>query len=68
MRKVKAGDRIEFVSSSDPYTKLTAGTLGTVTESRVLRFGYGDVVYVRWDDGSTLTMLRDEGDRFKVVT
>ena len=56
------GDRIEFISSSDSYTRLQPGTLGTV--SMVDSMG---TVHVRWDDGSTLGMIPGE-DQFRLIT
>ena len=55
----KKGDRIEFVSSSDTYTRLQPGTKGTV--SLVDSMG---TVHVNWDDGSTLGMIPGE-DQFR---
>lgn len=59
---MEKGTRVEFVYSSDPYTRLTPGTRGTVR--RVDSLG---TVRVAWDDGSSLGMVPGE-DRFRVVT
>lgn len=60
--EILIGKRVMFVSSDDPYTRLTYGVEGTVT-------GIDDMgtVFVKWDNGSTLGMIRDAGDRFLVV-
>jgi hypothetical protein len=61
---MKEGDRIELVYTDDPYTKLKPGDQGTVT-------GFGETpyerqVHVRWDNGSTLSMLVGH-DEFKII-
>lgn len=59
---VLIGKRVMFVSSDDPYTRLTYGVEGTVTTIDCM-----GTVFVNWDNGSTLGMVRDAGDRFLVV-
>ena len=59
---VVAGDRVEFVSSSDPYTKLQPGELGTV----VIVDSIG-TVHVNWDSGSKLGLVGRAGDRWRRV-
>ena len=56
------GKRVELVNCSDPWTKLAPGTQGTVTF-------VDDVgtVFVSWDDGSSLGMIREAGDLYRVV-
>jgi len=54
-----------FISSRDPYTQLKYGTEGTVLRVRE-DSAVGTVVSVQWDDGSTLRMLSDQGDNFRV--
>ncbi|WP_395110215.1 DUF4314 domain-containing protein [Actinomadura sp. SCN-SB] len=46
------GSRIRLISTSDPYTDLRPGALGTVT-------GIDDLgtLAVRWDDGHTLGLI-----------
>jgi hypothetical protein len=63
---LKRGDRVRFESSSDPYTKLQRGDLGTVTLVRTDPIN-GATVSVAWDSGSRLSMLLDEGDMLSVV-
>lgn len=59
---VLIGKRVMFVSSDDPYTRLTYGVEGTVTNIDCM-----GTVFVKWDNGSTLGMVRDAGDRFLVI-
>ena len=57
------GQRVELVHTNDPYTRLRPGARGTVT-------GYLPdlhTVHITWDDGSTLAMLQDAGDRIRVL-
>jgi hypothetical protein len=57
------GKRVELVSCSDPYTRLLPGTRGTVT--------YVDdmgTVFVRWDTGSSLGMVKAAGDQYREVS
>jgi len=59
----RRGDRIALERTTDPYTRLTPGTQGTVT-------GYDPQhgqLHVAWDDGSTLSMLPGEGDQVRIV-
>lgn len=59
------GDRIELVSTNDPYTKLKPGDRGFV--ERVSRHPSGAfVVEARWDSGSRL-MLLSEVDVWRIV-
>jgi hypothetical protein len=54
------GDRVTLVRTTDTHTRLRPGDQGTVTYVR--DGGLGMEVGVRWDSGSGLTMLVDEGD------
>ena len=56
------GDRIELICINDPLTQLKPGALGTV--SRIDDLG---TVHVAWDSGSTLGLLVDQGDQFRVI-
>jgi Domain of unknown function (DUF4314) len=58
------GDRIVLEHTDDEYTQLRSGDLGTVTGYDAAR----SELYVRWDSGSTLTMLLGSGDRVRLVT
>jgi hypothetical protein len=59
------GDRIALVFTADPYTKLQPGDEGTVTDCDT-HFGSG-VISIKWDNGSTLSMIPDFGDRVRKV-
>lgn len=56
------GDRVRLVACTDPYTRLTPGELGTVTFTDDL-----GTVHVRWDNGSTLGLVPEVGDRWEVL-
>jgi hypothetical protein len=56
------GKRVRFLRSLDPFTKLQYGDEGVVTT--VDDFG---TVHIKWDNGSTLGMITEEGDRFQLV-
>ncbi|OIV35231.1 hypothetical protein BIV57_22680 [Mangrovactinospora gilvigrisea] len=59
----RRGQRITLVHTDDPHTELRPGTAGTV-----LRFDEDQqVLSVKWDDGSTLAMLLDEGDEVSLL-
>lgn len=62
MPNEKPGDRVTLVHTSDPYTRLRPGVEGTVT----LVDGVG-TLHVRWDDGSTLGLIAEAGDRWKAA-
>ena len=61
-KKELIGKRVRFLRSSDPFTKLQHGDEGVVTT--VDDFG---TVHIKWDNGSTLGMITEEGDRFQLV-
>lgn len=56
------GDRVELDFTDDPITRLSPGDRGTVQHQ------YGPIVTVSWDDGSTLAVLLDAGDRIHKVS
>ena len=58
---VRPGNRVKLVRTSDPYTKLEPGELGTV--SLIDSLG---TVHVNWDSGSNLGLVPGEDD-FVVV-
>lgn len=58
----RRGDRVRLVGHTDPHSPLQPGTLGTVTGARP-----PGTVQVRWDDGSSLGLLADEGDQWELV-
>ena len=51
------GTRIELVFTSDPYTKLTPGTKGTVDF-----VDDAGTLQIRWDNGSGLGMVPGEDE------
>lgn len=57
------GDRIALVATDDPDTRLRPGDQGTVT-----RWDPAEgQLHIRWDSGSTLTMLPGEGDQVRLL-
>ena len=60
----KPGTRIELSHTNDPYTKLQAGDKGTV---KAVHFdGFGNIVLVDWDSGSSLSLVVGE-DSWKEI-
>jgi hypothetical protein len=57
-------ERIELVHTDDPYTTLRPGDQGTVVRHDDMLA----TVYITWDNGSTLSMCLDAGDRIRPVT
>lgn len=55
----KVGDRIKLIRCSDPWTDIRPGTEGVVTYIDAL-----GTVHVKWDDGHSLGMVEEAGDRF----
>lgn len=60
-QRFQPGDRVVLVHTNDPHTRLRPGATGQVVRVRSTQ------VDVRWDDGSTLSMLLDEGDTIEVA-
>lgn len=60
---VKKGDRIKLMHTNDPHTKLERGSIGTITGVDHKHA----TIHVKWDSGSTLSLLLDEGDDFDLV-
>jgi Domain of unknown function (DUF4314) len=58
------GDRVELVATNDPYTRLRPGNRGTV-------ISVADTpeltIDIQWDNGSTLAILPDAGDRIRLL-
>ena len=61
-KKEYIGKRVRFLRSSDLYTKLVYGDEGVVVSVDAL-----GTVHIAWDNGSTLGMITEEGDRFQTV-
>lgn len=62
MRDEYIGRRVRLIGTSDPYTTLVAGDEGTVS--------YVDdtgTVFVDWDNGSMLGLIREAGDTFAFI-
>jgi hypothetical protein len=57
------GQRVVLIHTSDPYTRLRPGALGTVRRHDQ----QANTVTIAWDDGSTLSMLLDDGDRITLA-
>jgi Domain of unknown function (DUF4314) len=57
------GDRIALVRTDDPGTRLRPGDQGTVTRWDPTQ----GQLHIRWDSGSTLTMLPGEGDQVRLL-
>lgn len=62
--RFERGDRVALEHTDDPDTRLRPGDEGTVTRYDP-EPGQLDV---RWDSGSTLSMLLDDGDRVRLIT
>ena len=62
--RYQSGDRIALDYTDDPHTRLQPGDEGTVTRYDP---GLGQLD-VRWDSGSTLILLLDDGDRVRLIT
>jgi hypothetical protein len=62
------GKRIKLTFTSDPYTKLKAGALGTVVDVNTinLRPKPSTQIHIKWDSGSTLSLILGE-DKFEVM-
>jgi Domain of unknown function (DUF4314) len=58
------GDRVELVATNDPYTRLRAGDRGTVTS---VSDSPEPTIDIQWDNGSTLAILPDAGDRIRLL-
>jgi hypothetical protein len=58
------GDRVELVATTDLSTRLRPGDRGTII--RVSDHPEPSID-IHWDDGSTLTILPDAGDRIRRI-
>jgi Domain of unknown function (DUF4314) len=57
------GDRIALVATDDPHTCLRPGDQGTVTRWDPAQ----GQLHIRWDSGSTLSMLPHDGDQVRLL-
>lgn len=60
------GRIIRLISTSDPYTKLQPGSMGVVTDVSKDITGL-DKVHVKWENGSSLSLLQGE-DSYHIFT
>ncbi len=60
------GRRIRLIYTNDPYTKLEKGDLGTIKWERLDDLWGDDVVSVKWDSGSSLSLIRGR-DAFTIL-
>jgi len=63
--KQQVSTRIRLDYTSDKHTDLVVGDLGTITGMR--HDGWGEVVDVRWDNGSSLSLVAGEDLWTRVV-
>jgi hypothetical protein len=61
--RFERGDRVALEHTGDPHTRLRPGDEGTVTRYDP----NADQLDVRWDSGSSLSMLLDDGDRVRLI-
>jgi hypothetical protein len=59
--------RVMLLATSDPYTSLTSGSLGTKVGEYVDPWGYRTVM-VKWDNGSNLSLIEGSGDSWREIT
>jgi hypothetical protein len=53
--------RVRLAKTSDPYTNLTNGSLGTKVGEYIDPWG-ARTIRVRWDNGSDLSLIEGSGD------
>jgi hypothetical protein len=63
--KTREGKRIKLIYTSDPYTKLKKGDLGTIKCEHLDDLWGDDSISVNWDSGSTLSLISGR-DRYVV--
>ena len=66
LNRTLEGRRIELIYTTDPYTKLEKGDLGTIKWERNNDLWNEDVISVSWDSGSNLSLIRGK-DSFKIL-
>jgi hypothetical protein len=62
--KLEVGDRVRLLRMNDPYSKVITGSLGTVTG--VVEVLGEPLYYMKWDNGSTLSLVPEVDLYFKV--
>jgi len=66
---IQPGTKIRLIHTDDPYTGLVPGNEGIVRRAWQSDPADGcDWVDVDWNDGSTLTLMQEVGDRWEVIT
>jgi hypothetical protein len=65
MNKTLVGERIKLVQTSDPYTRVRKGDLGTITRDPYENGGV-TCIGVDWDNGSSISLVEGE-DSWKTV-
>ena len=61
--KLEVGDRVRLIRMNDPYSKVIIGSLGTVTG--VVEVLGESIYYMKWDNGSTLSLVPEVDTYFK---
>ena len=61
-KKIRVGDRIELVFTTDTMTRLRRGDMGTVVKIEEDQ----DLIWVVWDNGEKLALLKGI-DKYKVI-
>lgn len=56
------GDRVQLIRCNDPHTRLEPGARGTV-----LLVDSMGTVHVKWDSGSSLGLVAEDGDAWRVL-
>ena len=59
MNKTLVGERIKLVQTSDPYTRVRKGDLGTITRDPYENGGV-TCIGVDWDNGSSISLVEGE--------
>ena len=62
LRRAYVGKRVRLYNTGDPYTMLRQGDEGLVTSVDDM-----GTIHVKWDNGSTLGMILDAGDRIELI-
>jgi hypothetical protein len=60
--KTLQGKRVRLLACTDPHTSLRRGDEGTVQFTDDM-----GTLHVKWDTGSSLGLIRSEGDRWEVI-
>jgi uncharacterized protein DUF4314 len=61
--KALEGRRVRLIACNDRLNKLTPGMIGTVH-----MVDDAGILHVNWEDGNTLGLCWDDGDRWTVLT